>query len=80
MRWLHLAAVVILAAATFVFAVQNLEIVSIDFLSFSVRTALAILVVAIYLVGMATGSSCLTLIRRSLAGAGIGMGGSKPGD
>ena len=64
----------------FVFAAQNLEIVSIDFLSFSVRTPLAFLVVAIYLLGMATGSSCLTLIRRSVEGARIGMGASTPGD
>lgn len=72
MRWLHLAVVIILAAATLIFAIQNLEIVSIDFLSFGVRTPLAFLVVAVYLVGMATGGSFLALIRRSIAKAGIG--------
>lgn len=72
MRWLHLAIVIILVAATLMFAIQNLEIVSIDFLSFGVRTPLAFLVVAVYLVGMATGGSFLALIRRSIAKARIG--------
>jgi lipopolysaccharide assembly protein A len=73
MRWLHLATVIILALAIVIFALQNLEMVSIDFLSFGVRIPLAFLVVAVYLVGMATGSSFLALIRRSVAGAGIGQ-------
>ena len=61
MRWLHLTVVSILVAATLIFALQNLEIVSIDFLSFGVRTPLAFLVVAVYLIGMATGGSFLAL-------------------
>lgn len=71
MRWLHLTVVSILVAATLIFALQNLEIVSIDFLSFGVRTPLAFLVVAVYLIGMATGGSFLALIRRSVEGARI---------
>ena len=71
MRWLHLTLVSILALATLIFAIQNLEIVSVDFLSFSVRTPLAFLVVAVYLIGMATGGSFLALIRRSVKAARI---------
>jgi uncharacterized integral membrane protein len=71
MRWVHLATVIILALASVIFALQNLEMVSIDFLSFGIRTPLAFLVVAVYLIGMATGGSVLALIRRSVAGAGI---------
>jgi len=71
MRWLHLTVVSILAVATLIFAVQNLEIVSIDFLSFSVRPPLAFLVVAVYLIGMATSGRFLALVRRSVKGAGI---------
>jgi uncharacterized integral membrane protein len=71
MRWLHLTVVIILVAATLIFALQNLEIVSIDFLSFGVRTPLAFLVIAVYLIGMATGGSFLALIRRSVEGARI---------
>jgi uncharacterized integral membrane protein len=58
-----------LAAAILIFALQNLEIVSVDFLWFSVRTPLAILVTATYVVGMATGGSLWALIRRSIRGA-----------
>jgi putative membrane protein len=75
MRWLHLAVVIILVAATLIFALQNLEIVSIDFLSFGVRTPLAFLVIAVYLIGMATGGTFLALIRRSVEGARINKTG-----
>ena len=68
MRRLHLAIILLLAAATLIFALQNLEIVSVDFLWFSVRTPLAILVAATYVVGMATGGSLWALIRRSVRG------------
>jgi lipopolysaccharide assembly protein A len=69
MRWLYLAIVCVLAAATLVFALQNLEIVSLDFVWFSVRTPLAFLVAAAYVVGMVTGGSSWGLIRRSVRGA-----------
>jgi lipopolysaccharide assembly protein A len=69
MRWLYLTIVCLLLAATVTFALQNTEIVSMDFLWFSVRLPLAFLVAGIYLVGMATGSSFWALIRRSVKGA-----------
>jgi uncharacterized integral membrane protein len=69
MRWLYLAVVCILAAATLVFALENMEIVSLDFVWFSVRTPLAFLVAAIYVIGMITGGSFWGLIRRSVRGA-----------
>jgi lipopolysaccharide assembly protein A len=69
MRWLYLTIVGLLLAATVTFALQNTEIVSMDFLWFSVRLPLAFLVAGIYLVGMATGSSFWALIRRSVKGA-----------
>ena len=72
MRWLHLTVVGCFAAVTIIFAVQNLEIVSVDFLSLGVRIPLAFLVVAVYLVGMATGGSVLALLRRSVREAGLG--------
>jgi lipopolysaccharide assembly protein A len=69
MRWLYLAIVCVLAAGTLIFALQNTEIVSMDFLWFSVRTPLAFLVVGVYVVGMATGGGFWGLIRRSVRGA-----------
>jgi uncharacterized integral membrane protein len=69
MRWLYLTIVCLLGAVTLIFAVENLEIVSVDFLWFSMRLPLAVLVVVVYIVGMATGSSLWALIRRLVRGA-----------
>jgi uncharacterized integral membrane protein len=69
MRWIHLGVIVLFAAATLVFAVQNFQTVTMAFLGFSVRLPLALLAVVIYLLGMATGGSLLTLLRRSFEGS-----------
>jgi lipopolysaccharide assembly protein A len=69
MRWLYLTIVCLLGAVTLIFAFENMEIVSVDFLWFSMRSPLAILVVVIYIVGMVTGSSLWALIRRLITGA-----------
>ena len=46
MRWLHLAVVVIFAAAVLIFIGQNLEMVTMSFPGFSARTPLAVLIAA----------------------------------
>jgi uncharacterized integral membrane protein len=69
MRWIHLAVVVIFAVAVLVFVVQNFEIVTMSFLGFSARAPLALLVVIVYVLGMATGGSLWSLLRRSLHGS-----------
>lgn len=69
MRWLYLAIVCLLGAATLVFAWENLELVSVDFLWFSMRMPLAFLVAVLYIAGMVTGSSLWALIRRLIGGA-----------
>jgi putative membrane protein len=66
MRWFHLTVIALFAAAILVFAVQNLEIVTMSFLGFSARVPLALLVVIIYVLGMVTGGSLWALLRRSL--------------
>jgi len=71
MRWFHLTVIVLLAAATIVFAVQNFEIVTVTFLRLSARAPLALLVAIIYLLGMATGGSLLALLRRTIQGASL---------
>jgi putative membrane protein len=70
MRWVHTAIVVLFAAATLIFLVQNREIVSMDFLGFSVRAPLAVIAGGFYLLGAFTGSSAYALLRRSVQGAG----------
>jgi lipopolysaccharide assembly protein A len=69
MRWFYLAVIVLLAAATTVFALQNFEIVTISFLGWNVRAPLALLVAVTYLLGAATGGSLFALLRRSYEGS-----------
>ena len=69
MRWFHILIVVLFAAATLLFALQNLEVVTMSFLGFSVRAPLAVLVAIIYLLGMVTGGSAWSLLRRSIQGS-----------
>ena len=69
MRWIHIIIVVLFVAATAVFALQNLEVVTMSFLGFSVRAPLAVLVAVVYLLGMVTGGSLWALLRRSIEGS-----------
>jgi uncharacterized integral membrane protein len=65
MRWLHLAVIILFAAATTIFAAQNFEIVTISFLGSNARVPLALLVAVAYLLGTVTGGSLFALLRRS---------------
>ena len=76
MRWIHLAVIILFAAATIIFALQNFEIVTMSFLSFNVRAPLALLVAVVYLVGAATGGSLFALLRRSYEGSRRSIVGS----
>ena len=69
MRPVYLAMIIIFAAAAVVFAMQNLDRVTVSFLSFSVSTRLAMLVFIIYVAGALTGGSLFGLLRRSYEGA-----------
>ena len=69
MRWVHLAIVILFVAAMVVFAVQNRELVTMAFLGFSVRAPLALLAIAVYILGAITGGSLFALLRQSVARA-----------
>jgi putative membrane protein len=69
MRWFHLAVIILFAAVTFIFAVQNFQTVTVSFLGFSARVPLAFLIALTYLLGAVTGGSLLALLRRSMEGA-----------
>jgi lipopolysaccharide assembly protein A len=69
MRWIYLAVIIVFAAATIIFALQNFEIVTISFLGSNVRVPLALLVAVVYLLGAATGGSLFALLRRSYQGS-----------
>ena len=76
MRWIYLAVIIVFAAATIIFALQNFEIITISFLGSNVRVPLALLVVIVYLLGAATGGSLFALLRRSYAGSRRSVMGS----
>ena len=69
MRWLYLTLIVVLAAATLVFILQNWDLVTMSFLGFSIRAPLAILIAAVYVVGAITGGSLFAPLRRSYRGS-----------
>ena len=69
MRWIHLAVIILFAAATILFALQNFDIVTMSFLGFNSRVPLALLVAVAYLLGAVTGGSVFALLRRSYEGS-----------
>jgi uncharacterized integral membrane protein len=66
MRWLYLTIVVLFAAGIVIFAIQNLDLVTMSFLGFSLRAPLALLAAIVYVLGAVTGGSLFALLRRSL--------------
>lgn len=69
MRWIHLTVIILFAAVTLIFALQNLKSVTVFFLGLSMSAPLAIWVFVIYALGAVTGGSLLALLRRSYAGS-----------
>jgi uncharacterized integral membrane protein len=68
-RWIHLAIVVVFVTATIIFAVQNLQVVTITFLGSGIRAPIALLTTGVYVLGAITGGSLFALIQRSVKGA-----------
>ncbi len=71
MRSVYLLIIIVFALATLIFAVQNLDTVTVSFLSMRVAAPLALLVLIIYVLGAVTGSSLLALLRRSYRGSRV---------
>jgi len=65
MRWVHLTIIVLFAAATLIFALQNLKSVTVSFLGLNLGAPLAIVIFVVYLLGAVTGGSLFALLRRS---------------
>ncbi len=66
MRWIYLTIIVLFAAAIVIFGIQNLDLVTMSFLGFSVRAPLAIVAAIVYVLGAVTGGSLFALLRRSV--------------
>jgi uncharacterized integral membrane protein len=76
MRWIHLR-IIILSVATIIFALQNLDIVTMSLFGFNARAPLALVVAIAYLLGEVTGGSLFALPRRSYEGSRQTMVGSR---
>ncbi|MCI1190981.1 DUF1049 domain-containing protein [Calidifontimicrobium sp. SYSU G02091] len=63
MRYVYLAIVVLALAALVTFKLQNLQSVTITFLTASLTLPASVLVAVVYVLGMLTGGSLLALLR-----------------
>jgi len=63
MRPVYIGVIVAFVAVILVFALQNLERVTMSFLGFTVSAPLAVVAVVLYLLGMATRGSLWALMR-----------------
>jgi lipopolysaccharide assembly protein A len=69
MRYFYLTIIILFALATIIFALQNLDSVTLSFMGLSLRVRIAVLVFIIYFLGAATGGSLYALLRWSYEGS-----------
>lgn len=63
MRFLSLAVITVLIAGMVIFALQNLETVTVSFLNLTISSPIALLFAIVYVLGMVTGGSAWALVR-----------------
>ena len=66
MRWVHLTIIALFAVVTLIFAVQNLDAVTLAFLGYSIRVPIALATLVVYVLGAVTGGSVYALLRKSI--------------
>lgn len=69
MRFVYLGLIVLITLAVVMFKVQNVDAVTVSFLSSSLSLRISTLILGVYVLGMLTGSMVLSLIRTSVRGA-----------
>jgi len=70
MRYVYIGILVILALIVLVFSVQNAQTVTVSFLKWNARLPLFLVILGVYLLGMASGGSVAAAVRRTVKGAG----------
>lgn len=63
MRTLNLVLFLVLVGVIAIFAFQNLTSVTVTFLNFTIAAPMALVAIAVYVLGMLTGSSLIGMIR-----------------
>jgi uncharacterized integral membrane protein len=66
MRWVYLAIIIVFVAAIVLFAVQNVQLITMSFLGLSIRAPLAVMVAVVYVLGALTGGSLFALVRGTI--------------
>jgi lipopolysaccharide assembly protein A len=69
MRYVYIALIVIVTAIVLVFKIQNLDSVTVSFLTVSITLPVSVLIVLIYVLGMFTGGMVWTVLRSWDSGA-----------
>lgn len=73
MRWVYLTVIVVFVAIILIFVFQNLGVVTMAFLGFSLRAPLSIVAAIMYVLGAFTGGSLYALLRKSVQESRAGM-------
>jgi lipopolysaccharide assembly protein A len=63
MRIVYMVLVVVFTGLVLLFNIQNLQVVTVSFLTLSVTLPVSLIVIITYLLGMATGGALLTVLR-----------------
>jgi putative membrane protein len=66
MRIFYLLLLILLVGFTALFALQNLQAITVSFLNWSVTLPIALVVIGAYALGMASGGSVLAFLRWTL--------------
>lgn len=66
MRIFYLILLIVLIGVTALFAVQNLQTITVSFLNWSVTLPIAVVVIGVYALGMVSGGSVLVFLRWTL--------------
>ncbi len=69
MRYVYIALIVAFTALVLTFKVQNFETATVTFFSISITLPVALLLIGVYVLGMATGGALLALLRSWASGA-----------
>lgn len=66
MRWIYLAIIIVFVAAIVLFAIQNVQLITMSFLGLSIRAPLAVMAAVVYVLGALTGGSLFALARATI--------------
>ncbi|TVP90888.1 MAG: LapA family protein [Thioalkalivibrio sp.] len=79
MRFVYIALIVLITGLVLVFALQNVEAVTVRFLTVSLTLPRAVLLIGVYLLGMLTGGLVVGFVKSLVQGARLQQPGAQSG-